>query len=138
MGFPKWLELGEKNKKKFARLRNILQRKGKMIKVGNPEYKGTGNLKNKKREKKTAQKDLARRRSLTSDWRGYQVFFWLSYMTYLSTKVNMADHDMSPLHGKKPCRACTSFKSWMRQENRRKSTAVSFYLTMKVKEKQLQ
>ena len=46
----------------------------------------------------------------------------------------MADHDMSPLHGKKPCRACTSFKSWMKQENRRKSTAVSFYLTMKVKE----
>ncbi|XP_078345973.1 FAD-linked sulfhydryl oxidase ALR-like [Oculina patagonica] len=35
----------------------------------------------------------------------------------------MADHDMSPLHSKKPCRACTSFKSWMKQENRRKSTA---------------
>lgn len=60
--------------------------------------------------------------------------FNLSYMTYLSMQIKMADHDMSPLHGKKPCRACTSFKSWMKQENRRNSTAVSFYLTMKVKE----
>ena len=40
---------------------------------------------------------------------------------------------MSPLHGKKPCRACTSFKSWMKQENRKKSTSVGFYLTMRLK-----
>ena len=62
-----------------------------------------------------------------------KLLFVLSYMTYLSIQVKMADHDMSPLHGKKPCRACTSFKSWMKQENRKKSTAVSFYLTMRLK-----
>ena len=60
--------------------------------------------------------------------------FMLSYMTYLSIQLKMADHDMSPLHGKKPCRACTSFKSWMKQENRRKSTSVSLNLTMELKE----
>ena len=36
----------------------------------------------------------------------------------------MADEDMSPLHRKKPCRACRDFKSWMNQGNRNKSTMV--------------
>ena len=63
-----------------------------------------------------------------------KLLFKLSYMTYFSIQIKMADHDMSPLHGKKPCRACTSFKSWMKQENRRKSTAVSLYLITKLKE----
>ncbi|XP_031573628.1 FAD-linked sulfhydryl oxidase ALR-like [Actinia tenebrosa] len=27
-----------------------------------------------------------------------------------------AEESLSPLHGKKPCRACTSFKSWMRSQ----------------------
>ena len=31
---------------------------------------------------------------------------------------------MSPLHRKKPCRACRDFKSWMNQGNRNKSTMV--------------
>lgn len=34
----------------------------------------------------------------------------------------MADEDMSPLHRKKPCRACRDFKSWMNQGDRNKST----------------
>ncbi|CAH3037358.1 unnamed protein product [Porites lobata] len=35
----------------------------------------------------------------------------------------MADRseNMSQFHGKKPCRACTDFKSWMRQGNKTKS-----------------
>ena len=36
----------------------------------------------------------------------------------------MADEDMSPLHRKKPCRACRDFKSWMNQGDRNKSTMV--------------
>ena len=36
----------------------------------------------------------------------------------------MADEDKSPLHRKKPCRACRDFKSWMNQGDRNKSTMV--------------
>lgn len=49
--------------------------------------------------------------------------------TLLSTMADRSEN-MSQFHGKKPCRACTDFKSWMRQGNKTKSTAVRLNFTI--------
>ena len=47
----------------------------------------------------------------------------------LSTMADRSEN-MSQFHGKKPCRACTDFKSWMRQGNKTKSNPVSLHFTI--------
>ena len=47
----------------------------------------------------------------------------------LSTMADRSEN-MSQFHGKKPCRACTDFKSWMRQGNKTKSNPVSLHSTI--------